>query len=90
MDEEMYGDAQIEIERTEEFYQSAKELSEFIDSLNLRPAQNNALVDLIHEHVKDAEAGAFAMGMKIGILYERDNPGEAKVKKKRPNVIRIS
>ena len=55
----------VEIERTEEFKKSAKELSDYILSLPLTNEQNDELIKLIMNHVLVAESEAFGQGMTI-------------------------
>lgn len=57
----------IEIERTEEFLAKAKELSEFIRALPLNHSDNDKLVALMIEQVKQAEKDAFMQGFKAAL-----------------------
>ena len=56
----------VEVERTDEFYKSAKELSEYIISLPLNNSENDRLLTLISNHVNKAERSGFLNGFKIG------------------------
>lgn len=64
----MNKDDVIEIERTPEFVEAAKELSEYVDKLGLSDKKNNELVRLVVAQVRAAERGGFAHGVKVGIL----------------------
>ena len=78
-DYEMTAYKGIQIERTEGFTQKAKQLSDFIAALPLDTQTNNCLVKLMVEHVKEAELGAFAQGLRIGheyAEYEASRPEE--------------
>lgn len=55
-----------EKERTEKFYQIARELSDFIKALPLDQPTNDHLVKLMIEQVEEAEHGAFIQGLKMG------------------------
>lgn len=59
-------EAAITIERTEEFYSIARELSEFIKGLPLSQPDNDKLIALIIRQVQAGEQGAFAQGLRIG------------------------
>lgn len=62
-------EAAIEIERTEEFYKAAKELSEYLRSLPLLQPENDALIELIIKQVGAAEQGAFNQGFRMGAEF---------------------
>lgn len=59
-------DIAIEIERTEEFKQAAKELGDYIALLPLNHEQNDELIRLMVEQVNTAEQGAFLQAFKMG------------------------
>lgn len=67
----------IVVKRTGEFYQAAKELSEFIHSLPLSAENNNRLIDLMVDQVCEAERGAFVQGFRMGREFDQweDSPG---------------
>ena len=60
----------IIIERTKEFTESAKSLSDFISALPLSAEQNDKLVHGMVEQVKAAERAAF----KQALLRESNTP----------------
>lgn len=64
-------DIPIEINRTEEFFRIAQELSDFIHTLPLSVEQNDKLVKLMIDQVQEAERGAFGQGLCMGTEYER-------------------
>lgn len=62
-------DIAIQIERTPEFTEVAKILSNHIKGLSLTHADNDRLVALMIENVQAAERGAFAQGFSMGREY---------------------
>lgn len=56
----------LEIERTEEFVQTANELSNFLRSLPLNNEDNDKLISLMVKQVNTAEKGAFLHGFSMG------------------------
>lgn len=50
----------LAVERTESFYSTARELSDFIAALPLSREENDRLIALIIQQVQDGEQGAFA------------------------------
>lgn len=62
----------IQIERTEEFLEAAKKLSEYISSLPLSYAQNDTLVHLTVEQVQAAERNAFRFGLDMGVKIGKE------------------
>ena len=64
---------EIIIERTKEFTESAKSLSDFISALPLSVEQNDKLVHGMVEQVKVAERAAFKQGFVTGIEYAVNN-----------------
>ncbi len=61
----------IRLEWGEEFYQAAKELSEFIHSLPLSAEDNDRLINLVIDQVCEAERGAFANGFRMGREFDQ-------------------
>lgn len=59
----------IQIERTDEFVEIAKELSTLISSLPLNREQNDQLIDMIVKQVNSAEKAAFKQGFGLGLRY---------------------
>ena len=55
----------VEIERTEEFYETAKDMSEYLNSLPLSHEQSDILIGLILKHVNSAEVSGFKFGVKL-------------------------
>ena len=68
----------IEIKRTEAFIQTANELSAFLKALPLSHEDNNRLVALIVQNVREAEKGAFLQGFSMGYEFNeyQGNEGE--------------
>lgn len=56
----------LTVERTESFYSTARELSDFIAALPINREENDRLIALIIRQVQDGEQGAFAQGLRIG------------------------
>ena len=56
----------LAVERTENFYSTARELSDFIAALPISREENDRLIALIIQQVQDGEQGAFAQGLRIG------------------------
>lgn len=56
----------LAVERTEGFYSTARELSDFIAALPISRGENDRLIALIIQQVQDGEQGAFAQGLRIG------------------------
>lgn len=56
----------LAVERTESFYGTARELSDFIAALPISREENGGLIALIIQQVQDGEQGAFAQGLRIG------------------------
>ena len=54
------------MERTESFYSTARELSDFIAALPISREENDRLIALIIRQVQNGEQGAFAQGLRIG------------------------
>lgn len=66
-------------ERTEKFFQIAKQLSDFIKGLPLDQPTNDRLVKLMIEQVEEAERGAFIQGFKMGrdfAIWDSEHPEE--------------
>lgn len=63
----------IKIERTEEFHEAARELSDYIRGLDLPKPQNDALIKLILAQVHHAGAGALAQGFRMGMEFRKGN-----------------
>lgn len=70
----MSKDDVLEIERTPEFFEAAKELSEYVNKLDLSTREHNELVRLMIAQTRAAEKSGFAHGVKVGTkakeLYE--------------------
>lgn len=65
-------DVAIKVNRTEEFFQIARELSDYIKKLPLTPDQHNKLVELMIKQVQAAEQGAFNKGFLMGYKFSQD------------------
>lgn len=67
-------------ERTEKFFQIAKQMSDFIKGLPLDQSTNDRLVKLMIEQVEEAEHGSFIQGFKMGrdyAIFDSDHPEES-------------
>ena len=64
----------IQIERTQEFLEAAKRLSDFISSLPLNKEQNDRLVHEMIEQIQLAERSAFMQGFEIGLEWKGGDP----------------
>lgn len=60
------ANATIEINRTNEFDNAAKELGDYIARLPLSHEQNDKLIELMLKQVNAAEEGSFLHGFKLG------------------------
>lgn len=60
---------EITLQHTEGFYESAKQLSEFIKELPLNQQDNDKLIDLILNQVNDGMYDAFVQGFRMGRAY---------------------
>ena len=54
------ADVGIQIERTPEFFETAKTFSDYLAALPLTAEQNDTLVELLVQHVTAAEKSGFA------------------------------
>jgi hypothetical protein len=63
-------DVGIAIERTEEFFEIALKVSEFIKTLPLNTAQNDELVKLVIDQIQEGERGAYLQGFRMGIEFK--------------------
>ena len=67
-------------ERTEKFFQIARQLSDFIKGLPLDQPTNDRLVKMMIEQVEEAERGAFIQGCKMGrdyAIWDSGHPEES-------------
>ena len=71
-------DITIQIERTKEFYRTARELNDYLYALPLTQPQNDRLVALMIRQVETAEQGAFHHGIRIGAEFARSHDREQK------------
>lgn len=55
----------IEFDNPEEYLDTAKELSEYIESLSLTNEQNDKLIDLMLKHNRVARREAFRQGIEF-------------------------
>lgn len=62
-------DVMIRIRRTQEFFSTAREVSDFLKSLNLAKEENDHLVELMVKNVCAAEKGGFADGVRYGVAF---------------------
>lgn len=63
--------AAIEVERTEEFYRIARELSDFIKGLPISQTDNDKLIAIIIQQVQAGEQGAFNQGFRMGSEFNK-------------------
>lgn len=71
---------QITIDRNARTLATAKKLSDFVNSLEcLTSEQNNTLIELMLEHLREAEIGAFLAGANIaaGVAGADSQPNAA-------------
>lgn len=68
----------LAVERTESFYSTARELSDFIAALPISREENDRLIALIIQQVQGGEQGAFAQGLRIGKEFAGWNKNEKK------------
>lgn len=73
----------IEIERTEDFYQIARELDGFIKALPISQADNDKLIEIIIRQVQAGEQGAFNQGFRMGSEFEKYRSGCPKAQHKK-------
>ena len=59
-------DYAVEIEKTEKYYQTAKDLSDYLLSLPLSNAENEHIIDLMVKHAHAAERSGYLNGFKMG------------------------
>ena len=62
-------EVQLEIERTEEFYDTAKVVSAYLKALPLSVEQNDNLIALLTKHVNAAEKSGYLYGFKLGYEF---------------------
>ena len=68
-------DCSFKVERSSEFFEKAKTLSNFINELPLTTEQNDTLINLIIEQVLEAEKSGYEFGLKIAREYmEHEKP----------------
>ena len=65
--EQSVQESAIEIPRSNKFVEIAEKLSDFIKLLPLNQADNDKLIQIIVEQVKEAEHTAFLFGFDMGI-----------------------
>lgn len=63
----------IKIERTDSCNAASEKVSEFIKNLPLSNKDNDQLIALMLDHIKEAETGAFEHGFKLGLKITVDN-----------------
>lgn len=60
----------IEFDNPEEYLDTAKELSEYIESLSLTNDQNDKLIDLMLKHNRVARREAFRQGIGLCLMLQ--------------------
>lgn len=78
-----------QIEYSEEFYEKAKLLSEYISELPLSKVLNDKLVKLILELLEISEKEAFLYGFKIGMNYNVEHILENEKKRYTDNINKV-
>ena len=71
IDFENTQESTITVERTEDFYRVARELSDFIAALPLSQPDNDKLIAIIIQQVQAGEQGAFNQGFRMGIDFRK-------------------
>lgn len=66
------ADDKIEIPRSDRFIEIANELSDFINALPLNQPDNDKLIQIIVEQIKEAERTAFLFGFDMGVKVTKD------------------
>lgn len=66
------SEQEIEIPRSDRFTEIANELSDFINSLPLNQSDNDKLIKIIVEQIKEAEHTAFLFGFDMGVKVTKD------------------
>ncbi len=61
----------IAIEHSEEFFSTAKELSEHIKRLSIKAEENNRLVELALKHAQAAVKDGIIQGFKMGMEFQK-------------------
>lgn len=59
-------DYAVEMEKTDKYCQTAKDLSDYLLSLPLSHEDNEHVIDLIVKHVHEAERSGYLNGFKMG------------------------
>ena len=57
--------ANVSAGRTEDFLQTTRDVSDYLDTLPLTNEQNNKLIELLCKNVIAAERGAYILGINI-------------------------
>lgn len=63
---------EIKIPRSERFTKIANELSDFINALPLNQPDNDKLIQIVVEQIKEAEHTAFLFGFDMGVKVTKD------------------
>ena len=71
LEEKLLDQLTVEMKRTDEFYQAARELGDYIRPLPLSQPQNDHLIKLIIDQVNTAEKGAFLQGFNMAMDIAR-------------------
>jgi hypothetical protein len=64
---------EILIKRTDDFFEKAYILSDFIVEIDLNAAQNNKLIELITKQIDQVEKDSFLQGVDLGIKYMKES-----------------
>ena len=64
-------DEHVQIEYSPKFYETAKELSDHINSLPIGQPENDRLIELILNHVKTAAQETFDQAFRMGVEFQK-------------------
>lgn len=64
---------EIKPQRSDRFFEIANDLSAFIESLPLNQSDNDKLIHLVTDNIKEAEHTAFLCGFDLGIKVAKDS-----------------
>lgn len=64
-------DVRMDLPRTKEYFFTAWEVSEFLNSLDLPADKHNQLISLLIRHAVAVEMSGFCAGLRCGIEYAK-------------------
>lgn len=71
IEEMLLNQLTVEMKRTDEFYQAARNISDYLHQLPLTQPENDRLVELFINQVNTAERGAFLQGFNMAMEIAR-------------------